>query len=127
MVPLTLVTGPANAEKARVVLDAFRAALARGEDPILVVPTRADVERYRGELAAGGAVFGAHVVRFAWLIEEAARRAGVGGRPLGRIARERVAASAVAATPLRALAGSAATGGFARELLRLVDELDGRR
>jgi len=127
VVPLTLVTGPANAEKARVVLDAFRAALARGEDPILVVPTRADVERYRGELAAGGAVFGAHVVRFAWLIEEAARRAGVGGRPLGRIARERVAASAVAATPLRALAGSAATGGFARELLRLVDELEERR
>ena len=81
MVPLTLVTGPANAEKARVVLDAFRAALARGEDPILVVPTRADVERYRGELAAGGAVFGAHVVRFAWLIEEAARRAI---RPSGR-------------------------------------------
>src|SRR3954466_3689307 len=40
-VPLTLVTGPANAEKARVVLDGYRAALARGQEPILVVPTPA--------------------------------------------------------------------------------------
>jgi ATP-dependent helicase/DNAse subunit B len=123
-VPLTLVTGPANAEKARVVLDGYRAALRRGDDPILVVPTFADVERYRAELAAGGVVFGARVVRFAWLVEEAARRAGVPGRPLGRLARERVAGAAIERTQLRVLAGSAATGGFARELLRLVDELE---
>jgi hypothetical protein len=62
-VPLTLVTGPANAEKARVVLDGYRAALRRGQEPILVVPTFADVERYRAELAAGGVVFGGRVVR----------------------------------------------------------------
>jgi ATP-dependent helicase/DNAse subunit B len=126
-VPLTLVTGPANAEKARIVLDGYRTALRRGEEPILVVPTFADVERYRTELAAGGAVFGAQVVRFAWLIEAAARRGGVRGRPLAPLARERVAAAAVAATELRALARSAATGGFVRELLRLVDDLEERR
>ncbi|MEA2218886.1 MAG: hypothetical protein QOJ35_1512, partial [Solirubrobacteraceae bacterium] len=73
--PLTLVTGPANAEKARVVLDGYRASLQRAEAPILVVPTTADVERYRGELAAGGVVFGAQVVRFGWLAGEIARRA----------------------------------------------------
>jgi len=123
-VPLTIVTGPANAEKARVVLDGYRAALARDEEPILVVPTLADVERYRDELAAGGVVFGAHVVRFAWLIDEIARRGGVRGRPLPDLARERVAAAAVAATPLRVLAPSAATGGFTAALLRLVDELE---
>src|SRR3954447_11692961 len=87
-VPLTLVTGPANAEKARVVLDGYRAALRRGLAPILVVPTFPDVDRYRTELAAGGVVFGAHVVQFAWLIEEAAKRGGVRGRPLGALARE---------------------------------------
>ncbi len=125
--PLTIVTGPANAEKARVVLDGYRAALARGAAPILVVPTFPDVERYRTELAVGGVVFGAHVVQFAWLIEEAARRAGVRGRPLGRLARERVAAAAVGRTELRALARSASTQGFVRELLRLVDELEERR
>ena len=125
--PLTLVTGPANAEKARVVLDGYRAALRRGQAPILVVPTLADVDRYRTELAVGGVVFAAHVVRFAWLVDEAARRGGVRGRPLAPLARERVAAAAVAGTELRALARSAATGGFVRELLRLVDELEERR
>ncbi len=125
--PLTIVTGPANAEKARVVLDGYRAALQRGQAPILVVPTFADVERYRTELAAGGVVFGAHVAQFAWLIEEAAKRGGVRGRPLARLARERVAAAAVGRTELRALARSAATRGFVRELLRLVDELEERR
>ncbi len=125
--PLKLVTGPANAEKAKVVLDGYRAALRRGEDPILVVPTFADVERYRAELAADGVVFGAQVVRFAWLIEECARRGGVRGRPLSELARERVAATVVGATPLRSLAASARTRGFTRELLRLVDELEALR
>ena len=46
---LTLVTGPANAAKAQIVLDACRAASARG--PILVVPRSADVEHYRRDLA----------------------------------------------------------------------------
>ncbi len=125
--PLTLVTGPANAEKARVVLDGYRTALRRGQAPILVVPTLPDVDRYRAELAGGGVVFGAQVVQFAWLVEEVATRAGLRGRPLGRLARERVAGAAIARTELRALAASAATRGFARELLRLVDELEERR
>lgn len=125
-VPLTLVTGPANAEKARVVLDGYRAALKRGDAPILVVPTLADVERYRAELAGGGAVFGAHVMRFAWLIDEIARRGGVRGRPLAPLSRERVAAAAVSATRLTALQASAATDGFAGALLRLIDELEER-
>ncbi|MEA2195568.1 MAG: hypothetical protein QOG42_2002, partial [Solirubrobacteraceae bacterium] len=127
VVPLKLVTGPANAEKAKVVLDGYRAALRRGEAPILVVPTFADVERYRAELAASGIVFGAQVVRFAWLVEECARRGGVRGRPLGPLARERIAAAVVGATPLRSLAASARTRGFTRELLRLVDELEALR
>ena len=63
--PLTLVTGPANAEKAGHVLAAYRAALDRA--PLLVVPTAADVERYRRELASAGAVFGVEVLRFGWL------------------------------------------------------------
>lgn len=125
--PLKLVTGPANAEKARVLLDAYRGALKRGEEPILVVPTFADVEHYRRELADGGVVFGARVVRLQWLIEEVAKRGGVDGRPLSPLARERVAAGAIAATRLTVLAASAATGGFARALLRLVDELEETR
>ncbi|MGI8730989.1 MAG: PD-(D/E)XK nuclease family protein [Solirubrobacteraceae bacterium] len=125
--PLKLVTGPANAGKARIVLDAYRAALERGGEPILVVPTHADVERYRRELAGAGVVFGARVVRFEWLIGEIAARAGVHGRPLSTLAREQVAASVIATTRLTALAASAETGGFARALLRFVDELEQSR
>src|SRR4051812_39256769 len=123
--PLTLVTGPANAEKAGHVLAAYRTALDR--EPLLVVPTAADVERYRRELAADGAVFGVQVMRFAWLEREIVRRSGVHGRPLGGLARERVAAAAIGAARLDRLAASAATPGFLPAFLRLVDELEEQR
>jgi hypothetical protein len=52
--PITLITGPANAGKAQVVMEALRGHLARGEEPLLVVPTRADAEHYLRELAGTG-------------------------------------------------------------------------
>jgi ATP-dependent helicase/DNAse subunit B len=124
-VPLTLVTGPANAEKAGYVLAAYRAAL--DDEPLLVVPTFADADHYRRELAGAGAVFGVRVVAFSGLMGEIARRAELPGRPLGRLARERLAAAAIAGTRLQAMSASAATAGFAHALLRLVDELEERR
>ena len=120
--PLTLVTGPANAEKARVVLDGYREAADRA--PLLVVPTFADVVRYRGELADDGLVFGTAVVRFGQLAAEMARRAGVRGRSVSRLQRERVAAAAIAAAPLDVLRRSAATAGFPGALVRLASELE---
>ena len=68
---LTLVTGPANAAKAGAVLERLRAL--RPRDPLLVVPTSADVDHYRRELAAEGIVFGAEVVTFRRLIRVMAR------------------------------------------------------
>lgn len=122
---LELVIGPANSEKARVALDAYRAALAAGREPLLVVPTLPDVDAYRRELAAAGAVFGVQVLRFAGLLGEIAQRTRLGGdRPLGPLARERLAAVATARTELAALAASARTPGFGRALLGLVDELE---
>jgi ATP-dependent helicase/DNAse subunit B len=120
--PLTLLTGPANAEKAGHVMAAYRGAIDR--DPLLVVPTRADVERYRRELAAGGAVFGVEVLTFGNLVSEIARRTGLRGRALGALTRERVAAAAVKLARLDELAASAATAGFPRALLGFVDELE---
>ncbi len=79
-VALKLVIGPANAEKAGVLLDGYRASLRAGHEPLLVVPTAADVDHYRRELAGSGAVFGVEVMRFAWLMRAIARRAGVRGR-----------------------------------------------
>src|ERR671922_170447 len=108
---LTLITGPANAAKAGAVLERLRAAIPR--DPLLVVPTAADVEHYQRELAASGIVFGAEVLTFARLVREIAARTGLDARPLGPVARDRVVRAAIADVPLRVLARSAATPGFA--------------
>lgn len=120
--PLTLLTGPANSAKARAVLDGVRAALDR--EPLLVVPTAADVARYRRELAEDGLVMGARVATFDGLLGEIARRAAVAGRPLGEVARERVVASVVARSGLRVMAASAATPGFARAAQHFFAEVE---
>src|SRR5918998_6172949 len=109
--PLTLVTGPANAEKARIVLGRLRAAVDR--EPILVVPTIPDLDRYRRELADDGVVFGARVETFSGLLRELCRRVGATGRPLGALARERIAVAAAEGLSSPALRASAATPGFA--------------
>jgi ATP-dependent helicase/DNAse subunit B len=122
--PITLITGPANAGKAREVLDAVRGHLAHGEEPLLLVPTRADVERYRRELALEGAVLGARVERFEGLIGEIVRRAGVSEPVLGRVARDRVLAKVTAG------GGEAAprsTPGFVSALAAMVAELEVQR
>jgi ATP-dependent helicase/DNAse subunit B len=119
-VPLTLVTGPANAGKAHVLLEAFRAHVTRGEDPLLVVPTEADQARYRRELAEGGLTLGVRVERFEGLLAEALTRAGTAHPPtrasLGPLARERVLARLAGARP-----------GMAHELARFVAELETQR
>ena len=119
--PLTLVTGPANAAKAGAVLERFRAALPR--DPLLVVPTSADVGHYQRELAAAGVVFGAEVLTFSRLVRAIAAAAGVAGRPLGMVARERVVRAAIRDARLQRLAPSAAAPGFAAAAAALLAEL----
>jgi ATP-dependent helicase/DNAse subunit B len=124
-VALTLVTGPANAAKAQVVLDRYRLALARG--PILVVPRGADVEHYSRELAREGATLGVRVEPFSGLLLEIARRAGVNAVAIGEAARERVLAATIAATELELLGPAAQAPGFARSVARFVAELEARR
>ena len=119
--PLTLITGPANAAKAGAVLERLRAAAPR--DPLLVVPTAADVEHYQRELAASGIVFGAEVLTFSRLVREIGGRAGLEVRPLGHVAADRVVRAAIADVGLRALARSAATPGFAGAAGALFAEL----
>src|SRR6202035_3995331 len=119
---ITLVTGPANAGKAQVVLAAVRRHLAHGEEPLLVVPTRADAEHYLRELAGERAAMGVRVERFAGLIAEAVRRADVTQPLLGGLARERVLealASRTGAPPLAV--------GYVRALGELFAELQVRR
>src|SRR3954468_853101 len=118
---LTLVTGPANAAKAGYVLERLREVLHR--EPLLVVPTAADVAHYQRELAAGEVVFGAEVLTFSRLWRELGRVAGVSARPLGAVARERVVRAAIRDAHLRVLGPSAGAPGFARAAGALFAEL----
>ncbi len=119
--PITLITGPANAGKAQLVMDSVRRHLAHGQEPLLIVPTRADADHYRRELAGDGAAMGARVERFEGLIGEAVARAGVSSPVLAGLARERVLAAIAAST------GAAATPGYVRALAAFVAELQLRR
>jgi ATP-dependent helicase/DNAse subunit B len=119
--PIALITGPANAGKAELVMDAVRRHVAHGEEPLLVVPTRADAEQYLRELAGEGTAMGVRVERFAGLIGEAVRRAGVGEPLLGAVARERMLEA------IAARAGAPSAPGFVRALADVIDELQVRR
>jgi hypothetical protein len=119
---IRLITGPANSGKAQVVMDVTRAHLARGTDPLLIVPTRADAEHYARELAGEGAVIGARVERFAGLAREIVRRTAVDGQLLDGVARERM----LAALAERAGLGAAAPG-YTRALGELFAELQTSR
>ncbi|HTC72651.1 MAG TPA: PD-(D/E)XK nuclease family protein [Solirubrobacteraceae bacterium] len=122
--PITLVTGPANAGKAEVVMDAVRRHLAHGREPLLIVPRSADVEHYLRELAGERVAMGVRVARFSELIDEAVRRAGVAEAVLGGLARERVMATLAVR---RAGAGAPVGSGLVRALGELFEDLQVRR
>ena len=120
--PLTLVTGPANAAKAGEVLGGLRARL--GEEPILVVPAFWDVEHNQRELAERKAVFGARVLRFEWLFRLMAERAGCAEPVASDVQRELILEEAVRSAGLRELGQSADRTGFVKAALRFVTELE---
>ena len=121
--PIQLITGPANAGKAQVLMDAMRRHVARGQEPLLVVPTRADAEHYLAELAGDGVALGARVERFEGLIAIALARAGLGTPALSAVARERVLAALAAGAGQRWPSGA----GFTRALGEIITELQARR
>ena len=66
--PVTLVTGPANAGKVALLLDRYVAVLER--EPILIVPNGSDVERVeRDLLRRTGALLGGWIGTFDDLFE----------------------------------------------------------
>jgi ATP-dependent helicase/nuclease subunit B len=121
--PLKLIIGPPNSGRTGAILDGFRSAA--GRDPVLVVPTTDDVERFEGELTGGGeAVIGASVGTFDHLFRLVSRAVdGTAGPPLSRAQRRRLAREAVSRSRLKLLAASAARQGFAAALEELISEL----
>jgi ATP-dependent helicase/DNAse subunit B len=118
---ITLITGPANAGKAQVVMDGVRRHIAHGSEPLLVVPTRTDVHYYLGELAGDQAAMGVRVAVFDDLVEELVLRAGVAEPLLGALARERLIGS------LRSTHAAGGRAGFVRALGELFAELQAAR
>ncbi len=101
-------------------MDAVRRHLAHGAEPLLIVPTRTDVEYYLRELAGTEAAVGVRVSVFSDLVEEMVRRAGIREPVLGELARDRL---------IGALAppGEARRPGFRRALGELLAELQVKR
>src|SRR5205823_15093358 len=93
-----------------------------GQEPVLVVPNRADVDRVEGQLLARvGALLGGSIVTFDGLFD---RIAAVDGRPLGRAERSLLVRRVLAGAELGAFSESAARGGFAESLLQAFDDLE---
>ncbi len=122
--PLNLITGPVNSGKAAIVLTAVADAAAAGADPILVVPTLADSDLLRRELAAKYEITEAvSVTGFSGLWGLIARRVEFDARPLPPFSLARIARVVSDQTPLTMLADAAASSGFAAALAKLADEL----
>jgi ATP-dependent helicase/DNAse subunit B len=120
---LSLIVGPPNSGRAGRIRERFADAVGLG--PVLVVPTRDDVERFERELCAGpGAVVGGAVCTFPWLFEDVARAAGADQDPtLTRAQRLALIRVAVRDTELRVLRASSGGPGFAPALDSLLGEL----
>ena len=120
---ITLITGPANAGKAQLLLDGFCGHAARGEEPILIAPTQADVEHYSRELVSRGVLIGARVRRFQGLIEEIARRVGGMPRVVGEQSRRRILAVLMRQAPAD-LSSEGSRPGVLDALTRLLAQLE---
>ena len=121
--PLNLIAGPPNSGRTGAVLDAFRASLHR--EPVLVVPTLDDSDRFERELCAGlGGVIGGSVGTFSQLFEQVLTAVGGSSPPvLTPVQRVRVAREGAARAELVLLARSRDRQGFAPALASLIDEL----
>lgn len=121
--PLELIVGPLNSGRTGAILDRFEVSLER--DPVLVVPTADDTERFERELGGRARTrLGGTVTTFPGLFGAVAERLSQPGEPaLDRLQRTWLMAEAASEARLRILRSSAAHPGFAPALEGLVSEL----
>jgi ATP-dependent helicase/nuclease subunit B len=124
---LKLIVGPPNSGRTGAIREEFEAAA--GRDPVLVVPTVDDVERFEEELTSDGeAVIGATVGTFDQLFALVARATDAPAGPaVSRTQRLRLAREAASRAELRILATSSRRPGFPAALEELVSELQSAR
>ncbi len=119
---LQIILGPPNSGRAGAILDRFTEALA--DEPLLVVPTSDDVERFERELCGRGRNLGGKVTSFPGLFGEVTRAYGAAEGPaLSRMQRLWLCRAAARDDGLRLLHRSAGSEGFAPALEALLSEL----
>jgi ATP-dependent helicase/DNAse subunit B len=117
-VTLSLIAGPANAGKVELLLDRYLASLER--DPVLIVPTRSDVDGVaRDLLRRKPALLAGRICTFDDLFGSL-----YAATPLSKAQRALLVRRVIATASLNGLSRSARTGGFADELLRTLGELE---
>src|SRR5215213_5410112 len=120
---LNLITGPANAGKLRRLLDDYVELLPA--EPVLIVPTRPDVDLVERELVDRcGALLGGSVVTFDDLFRRIARDDQDSVPPATEAQTSLVLARAVASARLNGLAASARSRGFVDSLRDAIRDLE---
>jgi ATP-dependent helicase/DNAse subunit B len=120
---LNLIAGPPNSARAGAVLGGFRENISR--DPLLVVPTADDAERFERELIADGVLLGGSVLTFGGLFGELARAYELRWQPgISRPQRAWLARAAARRIDPQGLRRSTARPGFAPALADLIEELE---
>ncbi|MBA2333053.1 MAG: PD-(D/E)XK nuclease family protein [Actinobacteria bacterium] len=120
---LALVVGPAKAGKIARLLDAYLDAV--DQDPFLIVPNVADVERVeRDLLRRSGALLSGSIGTFDDLFRELALAADDVRPVVGEAQQTLLVRRALARTTLNGFGRSARFGGFADALLAMLRELE---
>ncbi|HJQ74884.1 MAG TPA: hypothetical protein VJ814_08360, partial [Gaiellaceae bacterium] len=116
---LQLVVGPANSGKVALLLERYLGCVER--QPVLIVPSRSDVDRVERELLAQcGCLLGGTIVTFESLFEWLSP-----GAVLGDAERSLLVRRVVGSAPLNGLARSAGSAGFPDTLASALGELAG--
>jgi ATP-dependent helicase/DNAse subunit B len=116
---LQLVVGPANAGKVALLLERYLGCVER--QPVLIVPSRSDVERVERDLLARcGCLLGGTIATFESLFERLSP-----GPVLGEAERSLLVRRVVAGASLNGLSRSAGSAGFADTLGAAIGELAG--
>lgn len=121
---LNVISGPPGSGREEIVLTRFEAAISA--DPLLVAPTRDDVDRLERELCTRGSssLLGGSVTTLPGLFEEVRRSVGVEAGPTAtRMQRVWLARAAAREVRLHQLRRSAERDGFAPALESLIADL----